>query len=54
MNQNTTWHEWCCIALSKRIRTQRVLCNLYEQDALILSARAPLYPFDRMLSIIST
>ncbi|CAG8080358.1 unnamed protein product, partial [Penicillium nalgiovense] len=19
MNQNTTWHEWCCIALPKRI-----------------------------------
>ncbi|CAG7966933.1 unnamed protein product [Penicillium salamii] len=30
MNQNTTWHEWCCIALPKRIRTKRALCELYE------------------------
>ncbi|CAG8118047.1 unnamed protein product, partial [Penicillium salamii] len=52
VNQNTTWHEWCCIALPKRIRTQRALCKLYEQDALIFSARAPLYRCDRILSII--
>ncbi|CAG7991029.1 unnamed protein product [Penicillium nalgiovense] len=53
MNQNTTWHEWCCIALPKRIRTKRALCELYEQDALIFSAPASLYRCDRMLSIRS-
>ncbi|KAK9846761.1 hypothetical protein MYU51_001305 [Penicillium brevicompactum] len=31
MNQNTTWLEWCCIALPKRIRTKRALCELCEQ-----------------------
>ncbi|KAK9847470.1 hypothetical protein MYU51_018713 [Penicillium brevicompactum] len=31
MNQNTTWHEWCCIALPKRIRTKRALCKFFEQ-----------------------
>ncbi|CAG7971866.1 unnamed protein product [Penicillium salamii] len=53
MNQKTTWHEWCCIALPKRIRTKRALCELYEQDALIFSTRASLYQCDRMLSIRS-
>ncbi|KAK4956977.1 hypothetical protein LTR66_013299 [Elasticomyces elasticus] len=36
VNQNTTWREWCCIALPKRIRTKRALCKLYELDALVL------------------
>jgi hypothetical protein len=66
MNQNTKWHEWCCIALPKRIRTKRALCELYEQDALVLpsiesnakranvlSAWTPLYRCDCMLSIRS-
>ncbi|CAG7968143.1 unnamed protein product [Penicillium salamii] len=38
-------------ALMKTIRT---CSKLHEQDALIFSARAPLYRCDCMLSIIST
>ncbi|KAK9846916.1 hypothetical protein MYU51_000047 [Penicillium brevicompactum] len=39
MNQNTTWLEWCCIALPKRIRTKRALCELYEQASLNNSSK---------------
>ncbi|CAG8049870.1 unnamed protein product [Penicillium salamii] len=53
VRQNKTWREWCCIALPKRVRTHRALCKLYEQDALVFSARASLCRCDRMLSIIS-
>ncbi|CAG7939478.1 unnamed protein product [Penicillium salamii] len=36
------------------METLRTFCELNEQDALIFSARAPLYRCDGMLSIIST
>ncbi|CAG8879329.1 unnamed protein product [Penicillium salamii] len=42
VNQNTTWHEWCCITLSKRIRTKRALCEIYERTPSFLCSSSPI------------